>query len=365
MARREFVLHPSPTKSAFKNRRGLTLVELFVVIAIVGLLLSMLLPTVRHSRGPARRAVCLNNLRQIILASHNYQSSNLELPMAIGIRDQSGQLQTKRISGLVSILPFMDSGLLHDQITTSTAINGVEYPAFGPEFSDQSYPPWSGQIPGLLCPSGDYKVGPFGQKNYAFSIGDTARQIYQPKKLRGPFGAFKSSNFDDVLDGSSNTTAIVEMGSAQINSIRGGFITGGKPEWLDNPGEIFSTVDKRQEEYKTSDGLGGRGSHWANGSAGISLVNTILPPGSPSFLVSGNRNGDGVYSAGSGHPGGINIALVDGSARFISNQIDAGDPATPTLTTQQIESDTAVASPHGVWGALGTMAGGDDADYEF
>ena len=358
MVRRELFLLQSPTKPAFKNRRGLTLVELLILIGIVVILLGLLLPTIRRSHGPARRSMCLNNMRQIILASHNYQSSNLKLPMAIGIRDQTGQVSPKRISGLVTLLPFMDSGSLHEQITTATEFNGVQYPALGPEFSDNSYPPWTEQLHSLRCPSDNSEDGNFGQTNYAFSIGDTARQIYQPKKLRGPFGAFKSSSFDDVTDGSSHTIALAEIGGP-LKLTRGGFMTEGKPEWLDSPKSVFSGVNQGRDEYQTTAIVAGRGSHWANGSAGTSLVNTILPPGSPSFRVAGNLNGDGVYSAGSAHSGGVNVALVDGSARFIHSGIDAGDPTSPTLTVQQIESDAVVASPHGVWGALGTMAGGD------
>ena len=145
----------------------------------------------------------------------------------------------------------------------------------------------------------------------------------------------------------------------RIDSIRGGFLTEGKPEWLDSPGKVFSEVNKRKDKYKSSKGLGGRGSHWADGSAGIGLINTILPPGSPSFRVAGNQNGDGVYSVGSAHEGGANVVMADDSTHFISNNIDSGKRNNPTLTVEQIESEAGAGSPHGVWGAMGSMAGGE------
>lgn len=70
---------------------------------------------------------------------------------------------------------------------------------------------------------------------------------------------------------------------------------------------------------------------------------------------------DGIYSAGSFHPGGTQIVLTDGSVRFVTEDIDAGDQRHPTLTTQQLV-DGPVASPYGVWGALGTAAGEDKAE---
>lgn len=299
-------------------------------------------------------------MRQIGLATHNYESTHQTLPMAVGLPGQNAN--GKRLSGLATLLPFMDSSPLFEQITNPSEFNGVAYPAMGPAFSDQSYPPWTDQNPMLVCPSDEVSKGPFGRTNYAFSIGDTARKIYQPEKLRGPFGCFKSATFNDVSDGTSNTIALTEIGAVRIDTTRGGFITGGKQQWLDKPDEVFSKVDQASGKYKSKKGLAGRGSHWASGSAGISLVNTILPPGSPSFMVSGSLNGDGIYSAGSGHHRGMNVVLVDDSTHFISDDIDAGDPSTATLTVEQIESEDGASSPHGVWGAMGSMAGGEVVD---
>ena len=113
----------------------------------------------------------------------------------------------------------------------------------------------------------------------------------------------------------------------------------------------------KDNDYAAEAKLIDRGSHWADGRAGVGLANTILPFNSPSFQVQGSSTADGVYSAGARHRGGGQVAMLDGSICFVSDDIDTGDGAA-TLTVEQMAA--AVPSPHGVWGALGTIASSDD-----
>jgi prepilin-type processing-associated H-X9-DG protein len=89
--------------------------------------------------------------------------------------------------------------------------------------------------------------------------------------------------------------------------------------------------------------------------------NTVLGPNSPS-CVSGNNPGSdsqhAVLSASSQHPGGVQVLMVDGSVRFVTNTINTGNPS--------VKPSLGLPSPYGVWGALGTRAGGEvipDGDF--
>ena len=337
------------------KRSGLTLVELFVVLAIIVVLVGMLMPAVRQVRGPARRTMCLNYLKQWSLAALNYESANMELPMGVGIKDQNGVLQSQPLSGFVSLLPFIEGTTIYDDISKPTVIDGVEYPAFGAPLSNSDYTPWTMENDSMICPSAVPIESNFGRTSYAFSLGDAARNISQQETLRGAYGYFKANRIGEITDGTSNTIGLIEIGGGNIQSVTGGCLVNGKATWLDDPEQVFAV--SKGGSYSTNSKPIGRGSHWADGRAGVGLANTILPPKSPSFQVQGSPTDDGIYSAGSMHTGGVNIAYVDGSTHFVSDDVDAGDPSTPTLTIEQMRSGH--ASPHGLWGATGTCGSGE------
>jgi prepilin-type N-terminal cleavage/methylation domain-containing protein/prepilin-type processing-associated H-X9-DG protein len=115
---------------------GFTLVELLVVIAIIGILIAMLLPAVQQVREAARRTTCLNNLRQIALASHNYESGRGRLPTGMLAHHGTNEVQfngesTQRLGVLVQILPYLEANNLADMITPS-----LNYTQYGPYWYD-------------------------------------------------------------------------------------------------------------------------------------------------------------------------------------------------------------------------------------
>ena len=182
----------------------------------------------------------------------------------------------------------------------------------------------------------------------------------QQETLRGPFGYFKAIGFDDVTDGTSSTVFMLEVGNGMPQAVRGGCFADGKADWLDNPKQTFTAIE--DGKYLSEANLIDRGSHWADGRAGVGLINTILPVNSPSFQVQDSPTGDGIYSAGSNHTNGCNVVLLDASIQFVSEEIDTGESSVATLTIEQMAKN--IPSPHGVWGALGTIASGDDAEHD-
>ena len=347
--------------------RGFTWIELAVVIAIIGILLALLLPSVRTSRGAARRVQCKNNLKQLGLALHNYHHTHGYLPAAMGgtgLGSTPDQGNANRLSGVVVLLPFLDQPQLWRQISTPTEFNGIDYPAMGPAPWVSAYPPWRETLYELQCPSANAEPSTFGSTNYAFCIGDTARRIHDPQHQRGVFACGRNTRFQDIVDGTSNTIAMAEIGTRSNLAVWGQFAIDQPLAILGNPGLCRQTLESPDGRYYANDtelSADGRGGRWADGAAGYSLVNTILPPNSPSCAVGEGEAVDGIYSAGSAHEGGVQVLKADGSVRFISNEIDAGDPNHPAPSPEQF-GDGPLASPYGVWGALGTVAGEDIAE---
>ena len=102
-------------------RQGFTLVELLVVIAIIGILIGMLLPAVQQVREAARRTDCMNRMRQLGLACHNFESAHMAFPSAGGVVNQWFAEQNRPLRGfencswMYQILPFIEQNALYEQ----------------------------------------------------------------------------------------------------------------------------------------------------------------------------------------------------------------------------------------------------------
>ena len=348
-------------------RHAMTLVELLVIIAIIGICVGLLLPATRGAREAARRMSCSNNLKQCGLALHNYHSAHKYLPAAMG---GSGYAHgprygnANRLSGLVALLPFLEQQALWEQISTPTQLGNFIYPAMGPAPWIKEYDAWTQEIPTLLCPSVAADRGEFGRTNYAFSVGDLARHIHDPELARGMFVCGKTTCFRDIQDGLANTIAMAEIGTMAAGMIKGQVAKEQSATILDNPSLCKQVVDlDRPNFYAQGVPLmePGRGGRWADGAAAFGLVNTILPPNSPSCAIGAAETVDGLYSAGSFHQGGGHGLMGDGAVTFNTDSIEAGDQTQPTLTAVQMKEETA-HSPYGLWGALGTAASKEEIE---
>lgn len=352
--------------SQIYRRRGFTIVELLVVIAIIGILVAMLLPAIRTGAPEAaRRTQCMNNLRQIALATLNYEQAHMKFPAATGITSLGGIGSSNRLSGFVAILPFLEQSDFYEKISKGTSRGGTGYPPCPPLYSP-GIPEWETRNNLFLCPSVGVSNEGIAPIHYGLCIGDRARNIASPESNRGGFNGSRRIGFDECTDGSSNTILAAEICAVDRSDGPSPFAVEQTSSILDDPSKCFDLVDELPNNWKFKKGIPvssiGRGGHWADGRSGVALFNTILPPNSPSAAIDGGVGVDGIYSASGPHPGTVNVVFFDGSTHCLSLDIDSGNSSSPTWTEEQMTAGG--QSPYGVWGALGTINGGEIAtDY--
>jgi prepilin-type N-terminal cleavage/methylation domain-containing protein/prepilin-type processing-associated H-X9-DG protein len=300
------------------RRRGFTLIELLVVIAIIAILIALLVPAVQKVREAAAMTQCRNNLKQLALGMQNYHSTFKKLPPGMSPGTVNfGDFYCCWGTWMVPILPYIDQG-------PAFAL----YQNYG---GDDSTGPRYGAAPNtqvttmrfavMTCPA-DHPNAPLGgmtSHNYGVNYGNTT--LYQNPtvvsagityKFGGaPFGVNVGSPLTNITDGTSNTIMFAEMIQGQRADLRG-----------------FSW--------------------WGPGSGIVTLAgpNTTSPdqmeagycdPADPNPPCTSTSPADGeIMYARSRHPGGLHVALCDGSVRFVNNNV--------TLA---------------VWQALGTASGND------
>ncbi len=378
-----------PTSAGRSGRRaGFTLMELLTVIAVVAVLIFMLLPAVSQSREAARRSQCQNNLKQIGLAMHNYHSVYKIFPAGVAGTGQppNGVGNRHELGWAVPLLPFLDRTRQWNQISRPLDADAdgsprrPYWPAMGPHTGEQNYGPWVTQAPVLLCPSDEGPPpvkGAFGQNNYAVSWGDNGAgngddntfaggpATFDRDANRGMFGSLTWRGLRDARDGTVNTLMTGEIarggGDRAIRSRIALNVAGvggndpfnaclavldpDKPGFYDDGDPTGTAVTLAKQT---------RGGRYHDGRVWSTGFNTILPPNGPNCVAGDAVDAPpSIFSAGSFHPGGAQFGLVDGSVQFISETIDTGMGGAFTESGR---------SPYGVWGALGTRAGGESLD---
>ncbi|KAA5538701.1 DUF1559 domain-containing protein [Roseiconus nitratireducens] len=408
-------------RSVVKNRQGFTLVELLVVIAIIGILVGLLLPAVQAAREAARRMSCSNNFKQIGLALHNYHSAYKQLPThgtGTGLAPGAGGwaeptpiegASHERLSMLVGTMPFIEQQGLWEQIANpstqyiSTPPASGTWNPMGPVPQDEfDYIPWMTEIPTLRCPSDPGTGAPAqGRTNYGPCVGDSCHASlahgwkswtlapadsnmapFIRSADRGVFAFRRACKFRDILDGLSNTIAMgeimselgdrdirtaISLGNGEDNFSVGANIPQANPSHCQATGQISPSRPKFW-----SDGSDGgtpppflvtnypvtRGMMWASFLPSVQQVMTILPPNrelcGPNLVVV-----PGVYGPSSHHQGGCHVLLTDGSVKFITDSIEAGNQQAPVISQPNAPGSK---SPYGLWGSLGTRASKEIVD---
>jgi len=352
-------------------RAGFTLIELLVVIAIIGVLIALLLPAVQAAREAARRSQCTNNLKQLGLAVHNYESTYQKIPadgVFLGAAWGSCCPPTNDGSGwgwaaawTVSLLPNMEQNAMYNAYNFK---RGADDPT--------NYTVGFSQVASLLCPSDSVgrpsdpwaansyhgnHGGPGTVRNWSGTI--VQNNSTYPQAWWGQDSQMGYLGLQTIRDGTSNTALFSEklLGLSGNPVVYVGTEDGKR-------GNFPATISGAQ--YNTGNGQLGQqavascrgvasnvassgsylsGAHWSLSypwhTSNSAYVHGNTPNGtscwSPQDPVGNPWGGlTNLITATSNHPGGVNVCMTDGSVKFIKDSI--------STTT---------------WWAIGTKAGGE------
>jgi len=306
------------------RRSGFTLIELLVVIAIIAVLIALLLPAVQSAREAARRAQCVNNLKQIGVALHNYYESRNALPGADMV------FNVTELSALANILPYLEQSTVYNTINCAFSYQ-----------DPNNQTAMMTVINGFVCPSDLPSPIPSlgGQTNYMANMGSNIvwqASVGPNAGMPPPNGVFygdSATTFAAITDGLSNTSfyserVLADGNNAIVSPIADVFFSPGFPMTPDDALKQCMAVNINDLNNQFPLFMG---APWL---CGQHIFLHVGPPNSRScgFFISLRAD----MPPSSRHPNGVNLLLGDGSVKFIKDSINL-----PT------------------WRSLGTREGGE------
>ncbi|MFO0910508.1 MAG: DUF1559 domain-containing protein [Isosphaeraceae bacterium] len=320
----------SPHFPTASRARGFTLIELLVVIAIIAVLIALLLPAVQSAREAARRAQCVNNLKQLGIALHNYESSNNVLPAA---RYGFPYLW----SSLASLLNYLEAANMYNALNFSYNASVNQLPVVQNATAEATV------VAAFLCPSdGTTRVDPaWGGTNYVACAGTgtinngSFNVIAGGQLPDGPFYNTSAIRFAQITDGLSQTVGYGEtiMGNAVVTTPGSTPAVNPRRQFalFNTSGYMGSSISAASflppntylPACLTPDAWAGdRGREWPRGSFFMASYNHFYTPNSKYPDCTDSGRAAGVSGPRSFHPGGTNLLLLDGHVQFVKDTVN-------------------------------------------